>query len=75
MSYRAFARPASITISLGDLTASNGDAQTVFRCSQEDKADVDLAARRLHMSSAQFIRMIVIQAARKILSEEGLVSS
>ena len=75
MNPRVFARPPSVTISLGDLTASNGEAQTVFRCSQTDKADVDLAAKRLHMSSAQFIRMVVIQCARKILSEEGLVSS
>jgi uncharacterized protein (DUF1778 family) len=41
----------------------------VFRCSESDKADLDNAAEHLMMSTAQFVRMIVIQAARKVLSE------
>ena len=61
-------RPTHIEVSLIDLTARNGDSQTVFRCSESDKADVDKAAKQLCMSSAQFIRMVVIQAARKVLA-------
>ena len=55
-----------ITISLGDLTARGGQYQTVFRSSWDDKEDVEKAARTMNMSSAQFIRMVVIQAARKV---------
>jgi uncharacterized protein (DUF1778 family) len=58
-----------ITISLGDLTARGGQYQTVFRSSWDDKEDVEKAARTMNMSSAQFIRMVVIQAARKVLAE------
>jgi len=61
-------RPTHIEVSLIDLTARNGGSQTVFRCSMDDKDDVDKAARKLCMSSAQFIRMVVIQAARKVLA-------
>lgn len=63
------ARPTHITISIVDLTARNGDKQLVFRCSEDDKTDLDNAAEKLMMSTAQFVRMIVIQAARKVLSE------
>jgi uncharacterized protein (DUF1778 family) len=62
-------RPGEIKISLIDLTARNGAVQTVFRCSADDKSDVDQAARQLKLSSAQFIRMVVVQAARKVLAE------
>jgi uncharacterized protein (DUF1778 family) len=62
-------RPTHIQVSLIDLTARNGTAQNVFRCSKDDKADIDLAAEKLHLSSAQFIRMVVVQAARKVLAE------
>jgi hypothetical protein len=61
-------RLTHVEVSLIDLTARNGESQTVFRCSTEDKVDVDKAARMLHMSSAQFIRMVVIQAARKVIA-------
>jgi hypothetical protein len=69
MDERAMKRPTQIAISLGDLTARGGGYQTVFRSSLEDKQDVDTAALKLNMSSAQFIRMVVIQAARKVLAE------
>lgn len=62
-------RPTQIVVSLTDLTARNGPCQTVFRCGRDDKVDVDKAANSLHLSSAQFIRMVVIQAARKVLAE------
>lgn len=62
-------RPTHINVSLIDLTARNGSVQNVFRCSRDDKADIDRAADSLKMSSAQFIRMVVIQAARKVLAE------
>ena len=62
-------RPGEIVISLIDLTARSGTIQTVFRCSEDDKTDVDQAARHLKISSAQFIRMVVIQAARKVLAD------
>jgi hypothetical protein len=61
-------RPTYIEVSLIDLTARNGEVQTVFRCGEEDKSDIDKAARRLHMSSAQFMRMVVIQADRKVIA-------
>jgi len=62
-------RNTQITISTADLTARNGEKQLVFRCSEDDKKDLDAAANSLKMSTAQFVRMIVIQAARKVLSE------
>lgn len=62
-------RPMQIAISLGELTARGGQFQTVFRSTSEDKEDVEKAAQLLSMSSAQFIRMVVIQAARKVLAE------
>lgn len=62
-------KPMQIAISLGELTARGGQYQTVFRSTLEDKEDVDRAAQVLSMSSAQFIRMVVIQAARKVLAE------
>lgn len=61
--------PRQIAISLGELTARGGQFQTVFRSTWDDKEDVDKAARSLNMSSAQFIRMVVIQAARKVLAD------
>lgn len=63
-------RPTHIEISIVDLTARNGNASFVFRLTEEDKADIDAAADSLTMSTAQFIRMIVIQAARKIRAFE-----
>ena len=62
-------RPTHISLSLIDLTARNGSVQNIFRCSKDDKADIDRAADSLKISSAQFCRMVVIQAARKILAE------
>lgn len=58
-----------ITISLGDLTARTGEIQVIFRVSNEDKNDLDDAADRLKMSTSQFLRMVTVQAARKILAE------
>lgn len=63
-------RPTHIQVSIVDLTARNGNASFVFRLTEADKADVDAAADSLNMSTAQFIRMIIIQAARKVLSEQ-----
>lgn len=63
-------RPTHIEVSLVDLTAKNGGTQTVFRCTMDDKEDIDKAAEKLYMSSAQFMRMVVIQAARKVLAYE-----
>lgn len=68
-------RPTHIEISIVDLTARNGAASLVFRCTEEDKADLDAAADLLTMSTAQFIRMIVIQAARKVLAEANVVEA
>lgn len=62
-------RAFDITISLGDLTARTGDIQVIFRVSNEDKSDLDDAADRLKMSTSQFLRMVSVQAARKILAE------
>lgn len=62
-------RPFEVTLNLGDLTATTGERQIVFRCSTDDKDDLDRAAGLLKMSQAQFIRMVVFQAARKVVAE------
>ena len=62
-------RHREVTISLGDLTARTGDIQVIYRVSDEDKKDLDMAAETLNMSTSQFLRMVTIQAARKILAE------
>lgn len=62
-------RPFDITISLGDLTARTGETQVIYRVSPEDKIDLDEAASRLRMSTSQFLRMVTVQAARKVLAE------
>jgi len=64
-----FGRPFEVTLNLGDLTATTGEKQIVFRCSNDDKDDLDRAADILKMSSSQFIRMVVFQAARKVVAE------
>jgi uncharacterized protein (DUF1778 family) len=58
-----------ITISLGDLTARTGDIQVIYRVSTDDKDDIDKAADSLNMSTSQFLRMVTVQAARKVLAE------
>jgi uncharacterized protein (DUF1778 family) len=62
-------RARDITISLGELTARTGEIQIIFRCSSDDKQDLDKAADTLKMSTAQFLRMVSVQAARKVLAE------
>ena len=62
-------RPFEVLLNLGDLTATTGERQIVFRCSTDDKDDLDRAAELLKMSSSQFIRMVVFQAARKVVAE------
>lgn len=62
-------QPIDITISLGELTARTGDIQVIYRVSADDKEDIDKAADRLNMSTSQFLRMVTIQAARKVVAE------
>jgi uncharacterized protein (DUF1778 family) len=62
-------RPTQVTLDLGDLTALNGRSQIIFRVVESDKNDLEAAADRMKMSTAQFVRMVVIQAARKVLAE------
>lgn len=62
-------RDKDITISLGELTAMTGEIQVIFRVSHEDKRDLDFAADKLNMKTAQFLRMVAVQAARKVLAE------
>lgn len=63
------ARSREVTISLGELTAKTGDIQVIYRVSDDDKKDLDSAAESLNMSTSQFLRMVTVQAARKILAE------
>lgn len=63
------ARSREVTISLGELTARTGDIQVIYRVSDDDKKDLDMAAESLNMSTSQFLRMVTVQAARKILAE------
>jgi uncharacterized protein (DUF1778 family) len=63
------ARNREVVISLGDLTAKTGDIQVIYRVSDDDKKDLDMAAESLNMSTSQFLRMVTVQAARKILAE------
>lgn len=58
-----------ITISLGELTAKTGEIQVIYRVEQDDKDDLDKAADKLKMTTSQFLRMVTVQAARKILAE------
>jgi uncharacterized protein (DUF1778 family) len=58
-----------VTIMLGELTAKTGDIQVIYRVSDDDKKDLDMAAESLNMSTSQFLRMVTVQAARKILAE------
>jgi len=58
-----------VTISLGELTAKTGEIQVIFRVSVEDKEDLDNAADKLNMSTSQFLRMVSVQTARKVLME------
>ena len=58
-----------VTIMLVELTAKSGDIQVIYRVSDEDKKDLDSAAESLNMSTSQFLRMVTVQAARKILAE------
>lgn len=62
-------QPRDITISLGELTARTGEIQIIYRVSTDDKEDIDKAADILNMSTSQFLRMVTIQAARKVLAE------
>jgi uncharacterized protein (DUF1778 family) len=62
-------RARDITISLGELTARTGEIQIIYRVSTDDKDDIDKAADCLNMSTSQFLRMVTIQAARKVLAE------
>jgi uncharacterized protein (DUF1778 family) len=62
-------RSRDITISLGELTAKTGEIQIIFRCTSDDKQDLDKAADSLNMSTAQFLRMVTVQAARKVLAD------
>lgn len=62
-------QPRDIVISLGELTARTGDIQIIYRVSADDKDDIDKAAHVLNMSTSQFLRMVTIQAARKVMAE------
>lgn len=50
----------------------SGDAQLLIRCALGDKWDIDNAAEKLGMPTAQFVRTVVIQAARKVIAELSL---
>jgi uncharacterized protein (DUF1778 family) len=63
------ARNREVLISLGELTARTGDIQVIYRVSDDDKRDLDLAAEALNMSTSQFLRMVTVQCARKVLAE------
>ena len=62
-------RHREVLISLGELTARTGDVQVIYRVYDDDKKDLDMAAESLNMSTSQFLRMVTVQAARKILAE------
>jgi uncharacterized protein (DUF1778 family) len=49
-----------------------GSAQLLVRCVQGDKDDIDSAAEKLGLSTAQFIRTVTVQAARRVIAELSL---
>jgi len=59
-----------ITIDLHDLTTDPGRTQLVSRVTWTDKCTIDRAAQSLHMSTAEFTRMVLVQAARAIEENE-----
>lgn len=60
-----------VTIDL-DYTARGGKQQVVFRCRGEDKRDIDRAAKMLGLNFAQFVRMVLVQASRKIIADGSM---
>ncbi len=49
----------------------NGSIQIILRVKSHDRADVRLAAAKLGLKPSEFMRMVVVQAARKILADRG----
>lgn len=48
-----------------------GDAQVILRLKGEDRDTIDLAARVLQYGQGEFVRTAVVNAARKIISENA----
>jgi uncharacterized protein (DUF1778 family) len=51
--------------------ARSGPSKVLVRLTEEDKALVDIAAKRIGMNQAEFTRTVIAQAARKVISETG----
>jgi uncharacterized protein (DUF1778 family) len=49
--------------------AHTGDAQLLIRVRLEDRRDIRAAARMLGLSQSQFVRNVIIQAARTVIAE------
>jgi uncharacterized protein (DUF1778 family) len=47
----------------------NGSDQLLVRIRPQDKRTVNLAARELNLTASQFVRTLVVQAARTVVAE------
>jgi hypothetical protein len=54
-----------VTVNLLEVPAA-GSIQVIFRVRESDKADIEKAARKLGMIQADFMRTVLLNAARKI---------
>lgn len=59
-----------VNVNLLEVPAA-GPQQVIFRVRHSDKADIEAAAKRLGMIQADFMRTVLLSAARKILSGEA----
>lgn len=63
---------SSVTIDL-HATTKHGTAQIVFRCDPGDRKLINVAAHRVGLRVSEFMRLVIIQAAKQILSETVVV--
>lgn len=48
-----------------------GRTTTLLRCHSEDKHDIDKAADMVGMSTAEYMRTVIIQASRVVIANGG----
>jgi uncharacterized protein (DUF1778 family) len=65
-----------VQLQLGEYV-SHGESQLIVRVRLDDKRDIVTAANVLGLTQAQFVRNVLVQAARAIIAEaksEGLAT-
>jgi uncharacterized protein (DUF1778 family) len=61
-----------VMVDLMQAAARNGSAKLLMRCEAGDKKLIDQAANKIGITTAEFLRLVVVQAAAKIMSDEGV---